>query len=417
MAFTKNFTWVPGGDFHYASTSVPALGLWPFAASVVAGIAILNVFDALSRVGFSSSPPTWWNLSQPQPSFRFRPGSPNVTAISAAELLRIRVELRGICPSLRAYNTFSFVDLGGHATYGMLLVSGNATFGSIYELEGLWLTPLTVELGWIPSTFQRRGNIVSSTGTINADDPNFRRVQITHDWIQTINPFFINTNTTLYNYFTNNIICDEGSPYCSGFYSGLDPALLISALLTATLSKMTPEPGQWREYTIPTSGRAVIGVAPPGDDISGYQSTWPVQIYHSGLGYGPDVLAVRLSLAILILYSVIAVSHIFFTVWTGISSSSWDSMTEIVALCIHSRPAAELENTCAGIKATRVLESRVRVAATHGWGDEGKTRHDTEDADATEQSASHLELLFDSGEQATMSAVKLNHEYGASRRR
>jgi hypothetical protein len=393
--------------------------MWPFSVRTNAWLDIPNVFDAVSRAEIRSSP-TWWNLLQPQPSFSISPEFSNVTAISADELSRIRAELRDISSSLRAYNTFSFVDLGDNSTYGLVLVSGNATFGSIYPLAGLWLTPLKIDLGWTPSTFQRRDNAVSGTGTTNADDPDFRRVQIIRDWIQSINPPLINTNTTIYNSFTHSIICFRGHEECDAAdIVTLNPALLVSGLLTATLSKMTPEPGTWAGYAIwtssPYSTGLTLNTAP--SQLSNYTSSWPIQLYHPGWGYGPDILAVRLSLAILILYSVIAISHIAYTVWTGVSSSAWDSVTEIVALCIHSRPAVELENTCAGIKATKVLEQRVRIAATRGWSDEVGIGHAAEDTDAADLKASHLELLFDSGEQAAMSGVKKNHEYGTLKQR
>jgi hypothetical protein len=417
MTFSKNMTLSKENFLRYASTSVPAMGLLPFSFSTDAGIDIPDVFDAVSRVEIRSAS-TWWNLTQPQPSFSFSPEFPNVTAISADELSRIRTELRNISSSLLAYNTFSFVDLGDNATYGLALVSGNAELGSTQPLEGLWLTPLKIDLGWTPSTFQRRENTVSSTGTPNVDDPAFRRVQIASDWIQSINPSLINTNTTIYNYFINSIICARGQKNCSFVNTGPNTAAwLISGLLTATLSKMTPEPGQWTQYGIRPSTRQTGYLKTLEPDLSTYQSSWPIQLYGPGLGYGPDILAVRLSLAILILYSIIATTHILITVWTGVSSSAWDSVAEIVALCIHSRPAEELENTCAGIKATKVLEQRVRIAATRGWRDEAGTKDVPEGAEATNLAASHLELLFDSGEQAAVSAVKVNHEYGALKHR
>jgi hypothetical protein len=391
--------------------------LWPFSFGTYGWLDISDVFDAVSRVEMRSSP-TWWNLSQPQPSFSFSPGFSNVTAISTDELSRIRAELGNTSSSLLAYNTFSFVDFGDNATYGLTLVSGNATFGSTYPLEGLWLTPLKIDLGWTPSTFQRRENAVSSTGTPNFDDPAFRRVQIASDWIQTINPPLINTTTTLYNYLTNSIICSYDHENCAAeIRAPYDTVLLISSLLTATLSKMTPEPDSQSDYGIWSPSREIVSRTATKSRLSEYQSTMPIQLYGSGFSYRPYILAVRLSLAILILYCIIAISHIVITAWTGVSSLAWDSVAEIVALCIYSRPAEELENSCAGIKATKILEQRVRIAATRGWRDGAGEKDVSEGAEPAGMPASHLELFFDSGEQAAVSTARTNHEYGALKQR
>lgn len=413
LAFSTNITYDQSNVPIHVSTSTQAMGLWPFSVSTYQPwLDIDNVYDALSRVEIRSSP-VWWNLTQSQPSFSFGPTQNNLTVISSEDLLRIRAELKNISFAFAAYNTFVFADLDNDSTYGMVLVSGNAAFGSTYELEGLWLTPVSFVLGWMPSKWQQRAIDVGSNASLNVEDPGFRRVRVASDWMDTINPWLSNMNASLYNYFTDYIICQSG-PNCGAVRgSPLNPSLLLSALLTATLSKMMPEPGQCDEWAVWTPLEGIGGCGTDQDRINEYTSQWPMKFYRPGYGYGPDILAVRLSLAILILYSTIAVAHIIYSVWTGISSWSWDSISEIMALCINSRPAPELQNTCAGIRLAKVFESRVRVAATRGVDESHAGQDSGDDEQSPGSKGSHLELLFGSGEQAAVSGVKINEAYGA----
>ena len=78
---------------------------------------------------------------------------------------------------------------------------------------------------------------------------------------------------------------------------------------------------------------------------------------------------------------------------TGVSSSVWDSVTELVALAINSSPTGALQNTCAGIIGTRAFRTVVRIRETD---------------------AGHLEMLFGEEDDYKMQTgeLKLNEKYG-----
>lgn len=82
----------------------------------------------------------------------------------------------------------------------------------------------------------------------------------------------------------------------------------------------------------------------------------------------------------------------------GISSTCWDSISEVTALAINSQPTSILRNTCAGITEIRIFKTPVRIL----------TRSDEEGE------GEHLELFFGKfdEENAQKNAIKPNRMYG-----
>lgn len=50
---------------------------------------------------------------------------------------------------------------------------------------------------------------------------------------------------------------------------------------------------------------------------------------------------------------------------SGVSSTAWDSVAELVALAMNSPPTEALQNTCAGIIGKKAYETNVRVLKTN----------------------------------------------------
>ena len=72
--------------------------------------------------------------------------------------------------------------------------------------------------------------------------------------------------------------------------------------------------------------------------------------------------AAKFAMIALLLYVFIAFGHFLYTIiWTKESSSSWDSISELVALAIRSDPPEALVNTGAGIETDETFEHRTRV--------------------------------------------------------
>ena len=104
-----------------------------------------------------------------------------------------------------------------------------------------------------------------------------------------------------------------------------------------------------------------------------------------------DGTATKLAIAVMFIYCLLASSHTLYAIITGISSSAWDSVAELVALAINSSPSDVLQNTCAGIIGTRAFKAPVRIAET---------------------TEGHLELLFGDRHDLQTSEFRVNEKYG-----
>ena len=122
--------------------------------------------------------------------------------------------------------------------------------------------------------------------------------------------------------------------------------------------------------------------------------------YYQGWAYTSNGTAVRFSLAVMVTYCTLALSHMVYLGRSGISSDAWDSAAEIIALAMISSPTHHLSNTCSGIIGMKTFRTRVRILAT---------------ADRPGEKEDHLELVFGEVSEATKPEVKmvLNEEYGS----
>ncbi|KAL9620730.1 MAG: hypothetical protein Q9160_004743 [Pyrenula sp. 1 TL-2023] len=94
-----------------------------------------------------------------------------------------------------------------------------------------------------------------------------------------------------------------------------------------------------------------------------------IQDYLNGYGYDSSTTPVKLSLAVLMLYSVIVVTFLLYVFITGRSASSWDSIGEIVTLAMNSqRPENRLENTSVGIEALTTFREPVNIRVSRERG-------------------------------------------------
>lgn len=82
----------------------------------------------------------------------------------------------------------------------------------------------------------------------------------------------------------------------------------------------------------------------------------------------------------------------------GISSTCWDSISEVTALAMNSPPTTVLRNTCAGITEIRIFRTPVRILTMRDHEGEGE----------------HLELVFGDieGEDSQKRVIKPNRKYG-----
>lgn len=85
--------------------------------------------------------------------------------------------------------------------------------------------------------------------------------------------------------------------------------------------------------------------------------------YRQGYGYDSSSVPVLLSLIVVGLYALIAVTHLLHTVITGYVGKSWDTLAELLLLGLHSQPpgVAAAANTTVGVETVAPFEEPVSV--------------------------------------------------------
>ncbi|KAL9074627.1 MAG: hypothetical protein Q9157_004326 [Trypethelium eluteriae] len=105
-----------------------------------------------------------------------------------------------------------------------------------------------------------------------------------------------------------------------------------------------------------------VSLLDPGADVQEPGLTRvKVEVFGAGTGYSittvPDILAA----VVLCLYCLFALTFMAWSLWTGQSSNSWDSIAELVALGLNSRAPAQLKNTSAGVETMTVFQEPIRI--------------------------------------------------------
>lgn len=84
-----------------------------------------------------------------------------------------------------------------------------------------------------------------------------------------------------------------------------------------------------------------------------------------GYGYGFKGITIYIATTVLLLYAVLAVIHMGIVMTSGISSSTWGTVGEMLVLAINSSNSAQLQNTCAGVRSSTTwgLVANIRETA------------------------------------------------------
>lgn len=80
-----------------------------------------------------------------------------------------------------------------------------------------------------------------------------------------------------------------------------------------------------------------------------------------GYAYSSDGATSKLACSILLFHVLLAFIHTIYSLKSGLSSSSWDSVAELVALAMNSTPSDALRNTCAGIELPSTMGLPVKI--------------------------------------------------------
>jgi hypothetical protein len=140
-----------------------------------------------------------------------------------------------------------------------------------------------------------------------------------------------------------------------------------SSLATILGSLKGLDSGEWINELLPkgsvfgTGGSAFNYSFQAGDQSIKFEARTTV----NGYGYGVTT-APLLSTLVLLIYSLIAMIYVVYLIcFAKTTSSSWESITELVALAANSTPSLTLKNTGAGIATLRTLKQPVKIGVSN----------------------------------------------------
>ncbi|KAF4624009.1 hypothetical protein G7Y89_g14168 [Cudoniella acicularis] len=206
--------------------------------------------------------------------------------------------------------------------------------------------------------------------------PLWPRVKIAPAWAEAINPIIEQPSTSVFAKLCNSlarlnsismaplpinavesilvtIIADGlartgGTSTILGSLKGIDDSYSAGEWITEFLPKNS---------VFGTGGSAFDYLYQVGDQSTRFEARTTV----NGYGYGITT-ATLLSTLVLLTYSLIAVIYIIYSIcFAKTTSSSWESITELVALAANSTPSSALRSTGAGIARLTTLKNQVGI--------------------------------------------------------
>ncbi|KAE8441931.1 hypothetical protein EG329_004139 [Mollisiaceae sp. DMI_Dod_QoI] len=203
--------------------------------------------------------------------------------------------------------------------------------------------------------------------------PLWPQIKLAPAWGDSINPIIEQPTTSIFAMLCNSVgrlnnVSRAQSPI-NAVESVL--AVMITDSLSRTSSMATimgslkgvGTSEEWKNELLPkgtifnTGGSAFNYSYQEGDQSTKLE----VKTTVNGYGYGITT-ATLLSTLVLLIYSLIAISYIIYTIFFAkTTSSSWESITELVALAMNSKPSSAMQNTGAGIATLSTLKQPIRI--------------------------------------------------------
>ena len=224
-----------------------------------------------------------------------------------------------------------------------------------------------------------------------------KTISIGEDWARFLNPMVDAPNTTVFNALMSQKLIHKGDATSAG--------IILAGLLANGLSRIGLDSqiqGELRTKRDPatnfTPPDASIWFSGKGDifKVDPKQAkdwvNFRVDSSVEGYAYSIEGLAPKLTGTILLIYCFITIIHVLYSLLSGVSSTSWDSISEFMVLAVNSSPTDKLRNTCAGIISMNVFKLPVRVLRSKDEPDDDE----------------HLELVFGSVDESVAKKTRIN---------
>lgn len=251
----------------------------------------------------------------------------------------------------------------------------------------------TVDSHWMSLQYQINTTTSDAPWAVRADFNTFKslrrsfiaalpRIHIDTKWAQYLNPSSSTKNITFFEELavSAGIWSADGDTQTEQIeFSDYAVESILAGMITNGLSTVSFQstgiqgtvPGSldcysgWVDPFFPRAPRGLGRAAGTPWNMTGVDTTnmtrFTMTVTANGYAYGVSGATSIVAIVILLVYCAMAIFHAVHVCWTGLSSSSWDSIPDLAALAIQSSPTEVLKNTGAGISTTAVFREPVQV--------------------------------------------------------
>ncbi|KAL8881257.1 MAG: hypothetical protein Q9198_001507 [Flavoplaca austrocitrina] len=207
-------------------------------------------------------------------------------------------------------------------------------------------------------------------------------VSIEPQWALHLNPTLVETNSSVF----EELVAAAGLREIHSFEDPANGYLIESVLAAMIVNGLArrkykhgiigelnhwdfesdkPACGSWCRHMMPVRGSMGKGgsvyTIPQSARTNATRLT--MHATATGYAYSPKGFTTILSIAVLLIYSCIVLTHWGYTIWMQECSTSWHSSSEIAALAMNSQATDILHNTGAGVETSKIFRRRVRIVS------------------------------------------------------
>ena len=88
---------------------------------------------------------------------------------------------------------------------------------------------------------------------------------------------------------------------------------------------------------------------------------YDVRSYETGYGYDTSTIPVQLSLAVLFIYVLVVATYATYSIASGRTATSWDSVGDLVVLALKSRPPEHMKGSSVGVGTMSTYRKRMNI--------------------------------------------------------
>lgn len=203
------------------------------------------------------------------------------------------------------------------------------------------------------------------------------RIDISKSWMKFLNPTFVREDNSTINFLSTIFEAVSSQP------TEYELAWILNVLLAGGLSTTGTE------YDAKVFEERAHASKSCKDCL-----VFEIENSIYGWRYTSQEITTKLAIAVMLTYCILVLAHLIYSAISGVSSTAWDSVAEMIALAMNSSPTEALQNTCAGIVGKTAYQTHVRVL---------------------KKGEKHLELVFGEVQDpnADISKLVMNEKYGS----